>query len=433
MRSLNTIADLQADERELLEAAGFGDAGHLAAADAAILVRELEQANRMLRIIDQTPDLDQVTHWIDLANGRPGKVAIPAKKTARKAARKAAKVPAKKAARKTARKAAGTQGDSEAVSEKTAETIAEMPVQVEDAPPPEPATTGTTPAPTQDDPGPAEPGVSSTLVNFEADPDVLDMILRAPVALPMPARILAEKGIAPSAIAVAPLLNRAEGDIDVRVTANSGQKRPRSTASTPRGKPGGLVNVADFRQANRRGIDMTRVRQIDQPPTVEIPEAPPVKVDERLKLLRTAREETNRGKSPGTRRYVRGVLHDRWLLVACGSIIALLLALMIPCAVGSALLLLLSDMKPDIFGWVPKWLLVFPGVLPVIGALYLTVSTRVKCRVCGQKVLVPRHCLKHVKAHYVPLLGHIVPLALHVLLFRWFHCTFCGTAIRTKE
>jgi hypothetical protein len=111
MRSLNTIADLQADERELLEAAGFGDAGHLAAADAAILVRELEQANRMLRIIDQTPDLDQVTHWIDLANGRPGKVAIPAKKTARKAARKAAKVPAKKAARKTARKAAGTQGD----------------------------------------------------------------------------------------------------------------------------------------------------------------------------------------------------------------------------------------------------------------------------------------------------------------------------------
>jgi hypothetical protein len=33
----------------------------------------------------------------------------------------------------------------------------------------------------------------------------------------------------------------------------------------------------------------------------------------------------------------------------------------------------------------------------------------------------------------VPGLGHILPLAAHVLVFRWFRCTFCGTSVRTKE
>jgi hypothetical protein len=46
---------------------------------------------------------------------------------------------------------------------------------------------------------------------------------------------------------------------------------------------------------------------------------------------------------------------------------------------------------------------------------------------------VPKHCLKNRKAHHLPLLGHIGAVALHVMTFKWFNCTFCGTAIRIKK
>nr|MCU0795925.1 DUF4332 domain-containing protein [Akkermansiaceae bacterium] len=386
MRSLDTIADLQADERELLEAAGFVDTAHLAAADPHVLVRELAQANGMLRIVSEAPGLEKVTEWIDVANGRVvAKPPPPPKQVARKAAkgdkapaRKAAKKTAKKAAKKSTKKTAETEAPAEpevrrpltempvlGASLKVAETpsqevsmatISESAAAEQEAPPEE--IRGETQAETP----PADP---AALVNFEADPDVLDMLQRAPTAIPMPARLLAEKGIPPVAILEAPLLNRAAGDLEVRVTASVSAKKTRSTAATPRGKPGGLVHVADFRQSARRAIDISRVRQMDQP--ANVPEVPAAPVDERLKLLRTAREETNRGKDPGSRRYVRGVLHDRGLLVGVGSLIALLLAIDLPLAVGSAVLLLLSDLKPASFAWVPKGLLVFPLVFPILG------------------------------------------------------------------
>jgi hypothetical protein len=46
---------------------------------------------------------------------------------------------------------------------------------------------------------------------------------------------------------------------------------------------------------------------------------------------------------------------------------------------------------------------------------------------------VPKHCLKNRKAHHLPLLGHIGAVALHVMVFKWFNCTFCGTSIRIKK
>ena len=452
MRSLDSIAELQPDERELLEAAGFPDVAHLASANPEALFDELVRANALLRIVPANPDRQRVGLWIELANGRrPAAVPVeeadappgPAKKRAAK------KVAAKKATKKAVRKTA---------AKKTARKGAKVADPGESAPELEFSDCDAASAPHPGEGGPDLPGDGGTVaepvsgseaneavdvtdaatelegqVNFEADPDVQDMLQRSPLALPLPARLLAERGIAPAAIAEAPLLNRAQGDIEVRVTTGASRQRTRSAPSTPRVRHGGLVHVADSRREIRKGIDLTRIRQIDSPPAIAVPEVPALPEGSRIQVLRTAREETNRGKDPRSRRYVRGVLHDRGVMVAFGSLFALLLLLVIPLSVVSAVLLLLSDLKPDEFGWVSKWVLVFPALLPVLGILYLTVSTRVKCRVCGQKVLVPRHCLKHVKAHHVPGLGYIAPLAAHVLFFRWFNCTFCGTAIRTKE
>jgi hypothetical protein len=46
---------------------------------------------------------------------------------------------------------------------------------------------------------------------------------------------------------------------------------------------------------------------------------------------------------------------------------------------------------------------------------------------------VPKHCLKNRKAHHLPLFGYIGAVALQVMVFKWYNCTFCGTSIRIKK
>jgi hypothetical protein len=155
--------------------------------------------------------------------------------------------------------------------------------------------------------------------------------------------------------------------------------------------------------------------------------------DDRIALLRAPRPETNAGRKPGSNFYIRGVLHDRPYVVWFGGLFALLLQICLPLAVIAAPLLILSDQVPERFSWVPHWIIAFPIALPVLALFYALVSARAKCRVCGQRIYLPKHCLKNKKAHHLPLLGHIGAAALHVITFKWFNCTFCGTSIRIKK
>ena len=56
-----------------------------------------------------------------------------------------------------------------------------------------------------------------------------------------------------------------------------------------------------------------------------------------------------------------------------------------------------------------------------------------KCRICNQRLFVPRRCHKHAKAHHIKFVGYVLPLSVHLLLFHWFRCTYCGTAVRLKK
>jgi len=117
-----------------------------------------------------------------------------------------------------------------------------------------------------------------------------------------------------------------------------------------------------------------------------------------------------------------------------GALITLVMIIEVPVAIASAFLLLLSDQKPESFSWVPKWLLAFPLSLPVVGVAFLFFGVGTgRCRICGQGQFMPRACRRNAKAHHVPLLGYIIPTALHMLVFRWFRCTYCGTPVRLKE
>jgi hypothetical protein len=374
--TLETIKEIAPDDRELLEAAGWVDPRQLALAEAGDVLAELKKANGVLRLVKAVPQKDAISTWI-----------------------------------MAAREITGEQPDEPEDDESGFVDLSQEAELVPSGP-----------------------------VNYENDPDVKEMLKLAPLAIPVPNRLLAERGISPSEISIAPVLNGAESDLEVRVTASP---RPRKSAmlnNSPKGKHAGVVKVADSGRGThdgaKRTLDTTRVRTMDQPE--EDPDVPHMEKrrqtrDERLTLLRTTRESTNRGKKPGTRRYIRGVLHDRPYKVWFGCLVVILFQITVPLSIIAALLLIITEHSPTKLEWVPSWIIAFPLALPILGLLYFTVSFGVKCRVCGQKVLVHRHCRKNSKAHHVFGLGYVLPLAVQTLLFRWFNCTFCGTSIRIKE
>lgn len=267
-------------------------------------------------------------------------------------------------------------------------------------------------------------------VNHEGNPEVMALLAKAPLALPLPARLLVENELAVSDIAPAVFLNRVVGDLDVRVTNDSTLRPARPSVS-------GSVFLGDSGPP-RRELDVSRVKSISAlEPTVRTEKAPTSQVDpgnDRVALIRAPRVETNRGRSPESRFYIRGVLHTHPVQMRLGALVTLVLMVDLPLAVASAVLLLLSDQKPESFAWVPKWFLVFPMILPLVGLAFLFLGVAEgKCRICGQRQFVPRACRKNAKAHHVRFIGYIIPTALQMLVFRWFRCIYCGTPVRLKE
>ena len=428
MSDLLTIDGIGSDEVELLEATGWTDLSAVARANVDVLVREMTAANDMLKIVPRMPERRKIERWVASAARLVDPASAPAPAGASRSRSKAvtseeAGKPAT-AGKKRRRSSKGAKEEVPAPEEPVSSPVAELPLD-------EPAA-----AAADAPPVPLEP------VNYEENPEVIEMLAVAPVALPLPARILAEQGIGPTEIAVAPVLNRALGDLEVRIAVDPKEEEetpevliPEAPTVNRRAIATASVHIGDL--GGRRKFDASRVRTIEEAQG----EAPPERrsaskagmEDDRIALLRAPRPETNKGRKPGSPFYIRGVLHDQPLKVWFGGFFLVLLQICIPLAVVAAPLLILLDQKPEKFAWVPKWVIAFPIAVPVLGLLYALVSSRAKCRVCAQRIYVPKHCLKNKKAHHVPMLGYIGALALHVMIFKWFNCTFCGTSIRIKK
>ncbi len=264
-------------------------------------------------------------------------------------------------------------------------------------------------------------------INHEISPQVISMLASAPFAIPLPARVLMERQLAVGDIPAAILLNRYSGDLEVRVDERVPPPKPGRVAA-----PSNNVKIADT-SGTRLEIDNSRIKSTDtlaggSPRTAKV-----ANHDDRVALIRGPRTETNKGRRPESRTYIRGVLHSHPVSLSIGAVLTLALGILLPLAITSAGLLLLSGELPERFGWVPKWLLAFPLALPLFGIAYAIWALPGSCRICGQKLFVPRMCLKNSKAHHIRGLGHIVPTCLHLLLFRWFRCTYCGTPVRLKK
>ncbi|MEO8615631.1 MAG: DUF4332 domain-containing protein [Luteolibacter sp.] len=275
-----------------------------------------------------------------------------------------------------------------------------------------------------------DPGADILMpVNYEQSPQVAVMLSTAPFAIPLPARQLVERGLAVPDIPAAIFLNRYSGDLEVKVDERIPKAPPNRSAAAKN-----IITMADTGQS-RVDMDSTRIKSIEE---VNGGPVKPIMKEageecERVALIRGPRLETNAGRDPQSSFYIRGVLHSHPLAMTFGAFITLLLVVWIPLAIIATTLLMVSDLKPEHLSWVPKWLLVFPCTLPLFGLAYLLVSAGRNCRICGQKMFVPRVCLKNPKAHYVRGIGYIVPACLHMLVFKWFRCTYCGTPVRLKK
>ncbi len=269
-------------------------------------------------------------------------------------------------------------------------------------------------------------------VNYELSPDVVGMLAGAPFAIPLPARLLMEQQLAVGDIPPAILLNRYSGDLEVRVEDRAAPARssgPRVAANN------GNVRIAESMGMRVEKIDSSKLRSTEE---VANGSLRPVSVkaengNDRVALIRGPREETNKGRDPKSRFYIRGVLHSHPVSLASGAFFTLAMVVLLPLGVAATTLLLLSDIMPEHFGWAPKSLLAFPFSVPLFGLGYLFWGLPGSCRICSQKLFVPKICLKNAKAHQLPLMGHIIPLCIHILLFRWFRCTYCGTPVRLKK
>jgi hypothetical protein len=281
-------------------------------------------------------------------------------------------------------------------------------------------------------------------VNYEVTPQGRELLGVAPLAIPLPVWQLVENQLAVADIPPAILFNRYSGDLEIRVTA-----RTAAAGGVPRVSLPGLsrpvsssvyVQLAEAAPP-RLEIDVSRLRSVADlekvgqliPGSLSAPPADGAPDNNRVALIRAPLAETNRGRDPRSRSYVRGVLHTHPGGMTAGAVVTLVLAVLLPLAMVDCFLLLLAVLFPNNFSWVSLWFLVLPCCLPVLGIFYLIFGVGGHCRICTQRVFLPRSCRKNIKAHHIRGLGHIVPMCLHMLLFRWFRCTYCGTPVRLKK
>jgi len=268
-------------------------------------------------------------------------------------------------------------------------------------------------------------------VDHEQSREAAARLSSAPFALPLPARLLMAAQLSVTEIPPVIRLKCSSSDLEVK-----GDERLPRSPQPRRVAVSEYVRLAEQSNSSQRiEIDTSKIRS-----TVNV-EKPRRKsgvnkdivVDERVALIRGPREKTNKGRNPGSRWYIRGVLHTRPFSVILGAFVTLLVIIALPCSLIAGALLFLSGELPEYFAWVPGWLLAVPASLPLFGVAYLIWGVHGSCRVCGQKLFVHRPHIKSPKAHRIRGMGHILPLCIHVLVFFWFRCTHCGTPVRLKE
>jgi len=143
-------------------------------------------------------------------------------------------------------------------------------------------------------------------------------------------------------------------------------------------------------------------------------------------IVRTTLAETNKGVDPSSRRYIRGVLHSYAGPFKVATYAYILAQLCFFLTFVGGFLVIYNKEK--------FWWAMFSPILFLIGLFLFFVLTRgAQCPICRQRQFTIRTCLRHRNAHHWPVIGYMLPTALHIILFKWFRCIYCGTSVRLKK
>ena len=125
----------------------------------------------------------------------------------------------------------------------------------------------------------------------------------------------------------------------------------------------------------------------------------------------------------------RGVVHPRPFHTWLGALVSLLWRIALVSGIGGFIYFVFKLENQSAYttevtgGFV---------ILLVLGCMQLHFAGRSRCRICSCNLFHSKNCLKNRKAHHLPGLGYVGSLSLHLLIFGWFRCMYCGTAIRLK-
>jgi hypothetical protein len=374
MPKLDTISGIPAKAIELFEALGYLDVSDLRDADAESLVAELVKANHVLEIMPDDPSEPNLRKWLKLVNEHD---------------ESAGKATAKKAPKKNSGEGQGVQsGDSEAGTSEKQKAA-------------------------QKKPAPKKPA-KRELVNFEKDTDMMQMLSLSPVAEPLDPLLMADKDLSMDDITDGILLNQCEDDVKINIM-------------TTLGRADSLFRKDEVARA---GLNSSRIRNFDD-------------LDSRVQYVKpldrgpqkeavTLSEQLNQGVDSRSRKFIKGVFHPQVKTVRFAAVTAILFVAILVVNISSLLGLFLYRTNLEagvVVGWVMGLLL----LLVVTAGTYVYFGTRARCVVCRQPPLMPKKCIKHKKAHHVKGIGYILPTALQLLVYKWFYCTYCGTALRLKK
>lgn len=385
MPKLQDILEIPKDAVELLEAVGYLDVGDLPGADTRELLDELVKANDRLAIMPENPTEEIVEEWKSVASVV---TADPRENKHEQVTPAEEESPVADEGDVADAEDAGNGEEADTDAGNAAEENAED----EDA---------------------HLFDVDPALVNFEDDPEVQEMLLNAPEALPLHPSLIRRHKLAVDDIPEGVLLTQCTGEVEINVLTTprmaNAQRREADSKRT------GLM-VSRIRDFDKAGNGDHHVKPLDKGKTKE-------SVSDSVGL--------NAGLRPESRRFVRGVLHPYPVSVRVSAFFAVLVQLLLAAnLIGIPWLLIHEFLSGESMLW---WVVGLAGGLVLSALCYLFWGMSARCRVCGQRQFAPKKCLKNKKAHHIALIGYIFPTALHALFFKWFYCTYCGTAVRLKK
>lgn len=258
-----------------------------------------------------------------------------------------------------------------------------------------------------------ESEATPTFVNFEKDPEVQEMLDLSPGAIPLDPSLIRRHKLKVADVPEGILLTECRGEVEINLA------------------PPDRLTMQQKRESEvgRTGLMASRIRKFDEADEFVSHIKPLERGEARPSSVHSA--GLNEGVSQGSRRFVRGVLHpDPWS-VRISAFFALLVELTLVANFIGIPWLVWHDYTTgeSMTGWV----IGLSSGLLISALCYLFWGLSARCRVCGQRQFAPKKCLKNKKAHHIPVVGYIFPTALHAIFFKWFYCTYCGTAVRLKK